>query len=98
MVSMTKLWAAQKREWPNSVQLAPRHLIEWAMTKPVYQMQRFMSIALTTQHDRVLFYITDPNGGHIGARFGTDGPDYQSGFSIFKVRLVGDKLIDTDTV
>ena len=98
MKSYKDLFDAQLREWPNSVQLKPYMLLHWAhaATNADQRYQRMSAIAMTTQHPRVLFYITDPEGGYIGARFGTDPEQYRSGFGFYKATLDGVMLRDTD--
>jgi len=98
MISYDKLFDAQLREWPNSVRLAPHILLRWAYAAPNadQRFQRMASIAGTTQHPRVVFYITDPEGGYIGARYGLKPEQYISGFGLYKAVLSGDVLGDTD--
>ena len=100
MISYDALFDAQLREWPNSVRLKPYQLLHWAHSAPNadQRYQRMSAIAMTTQHPRVLFYITDPEGGYIGARFGTDPEQYRSGFGIYKVKFDGIILRDTDQI
>ena len=100
MLSIDELFAAQRREWPNSVQLLPETMIEWAYAAPNAdeRFNRMTSIAMTTQYDRVVFYITDPKGGYIGARFGTYPEEYISGFGICKSILSGPTLRDTKQI
>ncbi len=97
MKSYKDLLAAQLREWPNSVRLSPYMLLHWAYSSSNadHRFQRMSSIAMTTQHPRVLFYITDPEGGFVGARFGTDPEQYISGFSFYKAKFDGMMLRDT---
>jgi hypothetical protein len=97
MISYERLFAAQLREWPNSLRLLPHTVLQWAYGAPNndQRFQRMAAIAITTQHSRVLFYITDPKGGYIGARFGTDPEQYISGFGFYKVKLDRAMLIDT---
>jgi hypothetical protein len=98
MISFTRLWAAQKAEWPNSIQLLPHDMLIWANSAHTIEvrLRRFMLIAVTTQHDRVLFYITDPKGGYIGARYGLEGGDYISGFSDIKQKIKDTKIVDVE--
>ncbi len=100
MISFSKLLEAQRREWPNSVRLLPGTMIDWAYSAPTMdeRFNRMAGIAITTQYDRVLFYITDPNGGYIGARFGTAPEEYISGFGIYKSTLSGPTIRDTKRI
>ena len=97
MISYDRLFDAQLREWPNSVRLKPHLLLHWAHTAPNadQRYQRMAALALTTQHPRVLFYITGPEGGYIGARFGTEPDQYISGFNFYKATFDGTFLRDT---
>lgn len=97
IVSSRRLWAAQIDSWPNSVWVFPWTMLEWAekASNRDEKLKRYMAIALTTQHEQVMFYITDPKGGHIGARYGLDPGDYTSGFSTKKAKLVNGSLVDT---
>ena len=99
MLSFKKLWAVQVQEFPESVRLSPYQLLTWANSASTWdtKIRRFSSIAGTVQHRRVLFYLTNPEGGYIGARFGLDGCEYRSGFNDYKVKLSGDTLVDTNT-
>jgi len=99
MLSFKKLWAVQLEEYPESVRLSPYQLLIWAHSATTLdtKIRRLASIASTTQHRRVLFYLTYPEGGYIGARFGLDGCEYQSGFNDYLVKLSGDILVDTDS-
>ena len=95
MVTMNQLWEAQKREFPDSVQVLPGAMLSWAASDPNKYHQRMVSIALTVQFDKVLFYVTDPNGGSIGARYGVEGHEYISGFSEGKrYRVVSLAIVD----
>lgn len=95
MVTMNKLWEAQKREWPNSVQVLPSAMLNWASSDPNKYHQRMIAIAVTVQFDKVLFYVTNPNGGHIGARYGVKGHEYLSGFSEGKrYRVVNLQIVE----
>jgi hypothetical protein len=98
MLSFKKLWAVQLAEYPESVRLSPYQLLMWAQsaTTDRAKMRRLASIASTTQHRRVLFYLTNPESGYIGARFGLDGCEYHSGFNDYRVKLSGDTLVDTN--
>ena len=96
MHSYKKLWEIQLQEWPNSVRLKPYQLLHWAMLGTQEQrITKLMHLALTTQHSRVVFYLTDRHAGHIGARFGLNGGDYISGFGDYLATLEGDRLVDT---
>lgn len=99
MLSFKKLWTVQLAEFPESVRLSPYQLLMWAhnATTLDVKVRRLASIAGTTQHRRVLFYLTNPEGGYIGARFGLDGCEYRSGFNDYLVKLSGDILVDTDS-
>lgn len=97
-LTKSKLWTTQKREWPNSIKITPYQLLQFindAHTANA-KFRRAMSVACTTQHNCVLYYLTDPNGGHIGARFGLNGADYQSGFSDNLVQIQGDRLVELE--
>ena len=97
MVSMKKLWEAQQREWPNSVRVSPQAMLYWACAPEDIRTRerRMMSLAMTIQFDKVLFYVTDPNGGYIGARYGVEDYEYQSGFSeCSTVRVVDSKIVE----
>lgn len=98
MLSFKKLWAVQVQEFPESVRLSPYQLLIWAHSASTWdiKIRRLSSIAGTVQHRRVLFYLTNPEGGYIGARFGLDGCEYRSGFNDYKVKLSGDTLVDTN--
>ena len=100
MIPLHKLWATQKCEWPNSVRLMPYTLLHWAHSAPDadQRYQRMSTIAITTQWPRVLFYITDPEGGHIGARYGIAPEQYISGFGFYKATFDGTMLRDTNKV
>lgn len=89
MISMHRLWAAQEMQWPNSVRVLPQELLVWAHNgaNSEERFRRMSVIATTTQFDRVMFYITDPDGGHIGARYGVEPHEYISGFNFFKCRI-----------
>ena len=96
MKTYKELLDAQLREWPNSARLLPYMMLHWAHTAPADQRyQRMAAIAGTTLHPRVLFYITDPKGGYIGARFGLEPDQYISGFGFYKARFDGVMLRDT---
>jgi hypothetical protein len=93
MISYKKLWAVQLEEYPNSVRIKPYHILFWSNSGD--RLRKLSSLANATQFPRVLFYITDPNGGYIGGRFGLEGHQYISGFNGYKVKLVKDELVDT---
>ena len=95
MVTMNELWEAQKREWPNSVQVSPQAMLNWASLDPKEYAQRMAAIAITIQFDKVLFYVTNPKGGYIGARYGVEGHEYMSGFSgCEKSRVVNSEIVE----
>ena len=101
MISVQRLWAAQQAQWPNSVRLLPQQLLMWAHTAPNsdQRFQRMATIATTTQFNRVLFYITDPECGYIGARYGVEPHESFSNFSAFRSRLdEGGHVQDTEYV
>jgi hypothetical protein len=97
MKTYRELLDAQLREWPNSMRLQPYMLLHWAHSAPDadQRYQRMVAIAGTTQHPRVLFYITDPKGGYIGARYGLEPDQYISGFGFYKATFNGAYLRDT---
>jgi hypothetical protein len=98
VISRDRLWKVQKTEWPKSVWLLPHEMLNWASHgKNIEErLHRYMMIALTAQKDRVMFYVTDPKGGAIGARYGLNPDEYFSGFTTRKAKLVGTSIIDTE--
>ena len=81
-VSLKKLWEVQLNLYPESVRLTPGQMLDWAYNynKRDDRLIRFQQIAGTIQHYRSLFYITNPEKGYVGCRYGIQGHQYRSGF------------------
>ena len=82
MATRKALIAAQEEYFPGSTILDGGQVLTWAHDLPKdseERNRRLAAIASTVQHDTVVFYLTPR--GNIGARFGTDGADYISGFN-----------------
>jgi hypothetical protein len=94
IVSYKKLWESQLAEWPDSIRLTTYQMLEWARDGNLEDScRKLRSLALTIQYRRCVFYLTNPEDGFIGCRFGVWGGDYQSGFG--KAKLVDGKLVIT---
>ena len=92
IVSYKKLWEAQLNEWPDSIRLTTYQMLEWAADGDLKDSRsKLMSLALTIQHKKCVFYLTDPEDGFIGCRFGVDPSHYQSGYG--QAKLVDGKLV-----
>jgi hypothetical protein len=95
-ISYKKLWEVQLREYPQSIRLTPWQMIQWANSfKRVDERElRFHQIASTIQLSKGLFYITRPEKGDVGCRYGLQGHQYMSGFGMTQFSLVDGRLVE----
>ena len=95
-ISYKKLWEVQLKEYPESVRLTPWQMIEWAHSFKRLDERafRFQQIASTIQLGKSLFYITRPEKGHVGCRWGPQGHQYMSGFGMTWFSLVDGRLVE----
>ena len=78
MTSKTKLWAAQTREYPDSVRLTPAQVLEWASSGTYDEQHRkTRSISMAIQYPNVVWYEI-PGTTYRGFRYGERGEQYAS--------------------
>ena len=81
--SKQELWDVQLRNYPDSVELPAQQMFRWADGPERYlgeARSRWRAIALALNQGGGFFYITDPENGFVGYRYGLDGSEYMSGF------------------
>ena len=81
--SKQELWDVQLRNYPESVELPAQQMFRWADGPERYlgeARSRWRAIALALNQGGGFFYITDPENGFVGYRYGLDGSEYMSGF------------------
>ena len=96
-VSYKKLWEVQLREYPESVRLTPWQMIQWAygFDNPEDRALRSLQLAGAIQLPRMLFYITRPERGDVGCRYGLKGYQYISGYGLYgRFSLVDGRLVE----
>ena len=78
MTSKAKLWEAQIAEYPDSVQLTPAQVLEWAGTGPCEeQVRKLRSISCAIQYPNVVWYYI-AGTTYRGFRYGEHGAQYAS--------------------
>lgn len=89
-ISKKALWAAQLKEWPDSIELTIRDMYRWAdKGKSVEEkLLRYQQLASAMQYSNYIFYATNPENGYIGCRYGIKGYQYMSGFGKLNGDLV----------
>lgn len=75
------LWKVQLELWPGSEELSAAAMIKMAdsLTESL-EFPFLRTLVLALQYPVHIFYRTKE--GHIGCRYGVDGPDYISGFTV----------------
>ena len=99
-VTKQALWEAQLSQWPDSVEPTPQELLRWARgaLDSYGRERRWRSLALATLNGGPgVFYITNPNGGWMGYRYGLEPHEYMSGFCDWPVALVNGEFLECRT-
>lgn len=81
------LWEAQLAAWPDSRRVEPNQALDWGRDAfPMARHSVMGGIALTVQYAVCVFYECgrQPDGTYRwkGCRYGVEGHEYQSGFSL----------------
>jgi hypothetical protein len=95
-ISYKKLWEVQLREYPQSIRLTPWQMLEWAYSfeRSDDRAFRFQQLAGSIQLSKALFYITRPEKGDVGCRYGLKGYQYISGFGVTWFSLIDGRLVE----
>jgi len=83
-ISKTDLWAAQLREYPNSIRIPNRDMPIWISKAPIDKqnyMWKMLGMYLANYPNGVFYRTGDTPDAFVGFRFGLDGWEYSSGWT-----------------
>ena len=83
-ISKKDLWAAQLREYPNSIRIPNKDMLIWIDKAPREKqcyMWRMLSMYMVTCPNGVFYRTSNAPDAFVGFRFGLDGGDYSSGWT-----------------
>jgi hypothetical protein len=80
------LWATQLEEYPTSRRMDIDDVYAWCDRAKTVEgrLRRYKAISMALQYPVVVFYGLGDRCCLRGFRFGTDGPEYMSGFSAYE--------------
>lgn len=80
------IWAAQLREYPNSIRISNKDMLIWIDKAPLEKQARMwkkLAMYLTNYPNGVFYRTSDAPDAFVGFRFGLDGGDYFSGWTLY---------------
>jgi len=82
--SKKALWASQLNEWPDSIRIPNKDMIDWIANAPErvqFRMWQLLAIHMTESPNGVFYRTSDKSDAWVGFRFGVWCSDYSSGWT-----------------